>query len=86
MICASRCMPWACSLRSCARALIAPERERVVERIDAAIAAMNELFNALLDISKLDAGVLTRDLKEFPVQHLFDRIETTFAAAAREKG
>ena len=24
MICASRCMPWACSLRSCARALIRP--------------------------------------------------------------
>ena len=66
--------------------LDAPERDRVVERIDAAIAAMNELFNALLDISKLDAGVLTPDLKEFPVQHLLDRIETTFASAAREKG
>ncbi|HEX2338010.1 MAG TPA: histidine kinase dimerization/phospho-acceptor domain-containing protein [Hyphomicrobiaceae bacterium] len=38
--------------------LDAPERDRVVDRIDAAIAGMNELFNALLDISKLDAGVL----------------------------
>ena len=65
--------------------LDALDRDRVVERIDAAIAAMNELFNALLDISKLDAGVLTRDLKELPIQHLLDRIETTFAAAAREK-
>jgi len=63
-----------------------PERDRVVDRIDAAIAGMNELFNALLDISKLDAGVLACDVKEFPIQHLFDRIETTFASAAREKG
>ena len=47
---------------------------------------MNELFNALLDISKLDAGVLAPDIAEFPVGHLLGRIETTFAAAAREKG
>src|SRR6185295_4437106 len=62
------------------------ERARLVGRIDAAIASMNELFNALLDMSKLDAGVLAPDITEFPVGHLLDRIETTFAAAAREKG
>lgn len=62
------------------------ERTRLVARIDAAIASMNELFNALLDMSKLDAGVLAPDIAEFPVSHLLDRIETTFAAAAREKG
>ena len=27
--------------------------------VNRAVAAMNEFFNALLDISKLDAGVLT---------------------------
>jgi two-component system, sensor histidine kinase len=62
------------------------ERARLVARIDAAIESMNELFNALLDISKLDAGVLAPDIAEFPVGHLLGRIETTFAAAAREKG
>jgi signal transduction histidine kinase/CheY-like chemotaxis protein len=62
------------------------ERARLVDRIDAAIASMNELFNALLDMSKLDAGVLAPDITEFPVGHLLDRIETTFAAASREKG
>jgi signal transduction histidine kinase/CheY-like chemotaxis protein len=64
----------------------ARERDRLIERTDAAVAAMNELFQALLDISKLDAGVLTPDLSEFPVDHLLKRIETTFAPAAREKG
>ena len=62
------------------------DRARLVARIDAAIESMNELFNALLDISKLDAGVLAPDITEFPVGHLLDRIETTFAATAREKG
>src|SRR5262249_39121575 len=64
----------------------ASERDRLLERIDASVGAMNQLFNALLDISKLDAGVLTPEVSEFPVEHLLKRVETTFAAAAREKG
>jgi signal transduction histidine kinase len=64
----------------------ANERRRLVARIDAALSAMNELFNALLDISKLDAGVLTPSITEFPVAKLLDRVDTTFTGAAREKG
>jgi signal transduction histidine kinase len=63
----------------------ATERSRVVERIDTALAAMNELFSALLDISKLDAGVLTPEVSDFPIARLLERIESTFAEAAREK-
>lgn len=62
------------------------EKACIVDRIDAAVAAMNDLFNALLDISKLDAGVLAPAVSEFPIDHLLKRIETTFVAAAREKG
>jgi signal transduction histidine kinase len=61
------------------------EGGRLVKRIDAAVAAMNELFNALLDISRLDAGVLSTEVAEFPVAEVLKRIESTFAAAAREK-
>jgi signal transduction histidine kinase len=64
----------------------APDRGRIVGRIGAAVAAMNELFGALLDISKLDAGVLDPNVTEFPVAHLLQRLETTFAGAAHEKG
>jgi signal transduction histidine kinase len=45
---------------------------------------MSELFNALLDMSKLDAGVLAPTLSEFPIDQLLKRIEMTFTAA-REK-
>ncbi|MEA2905949.1 MAG: hypothetical protein QOI12_3336 [Alphaproteobacteria bacterium] len=63
----------------------AKDRTRVIERINASVAAMNELFNALLDISKLDSGVLTPNITVFPVADLLKRIESTFADAAREK-
>jgi signal transduction histidine kinase/ActR/RegA family two-component response regulator len=62
------------------------EGRRLVERIDGAVVNMNELFAALLDISKLDAGVLVPDVTEFPLQHLLARMDATFAAAARTKG
>jgi signal transduction histidine kinase len=62
------------------------ERSRLDAQIDKAVAAMNELFNSLLDISKLDAGVLAPSISEFPVDHLLKRIETTFVATARENG
>ena len=62
------------------------ERSRLVSRIDAAVGAMNELFEALLDMSKLEAGVLEPNLTEFPIERLLERIETTFAESAREKG
>jgi CheY-like chemotaxis protein len=64
----------------------ADERKRIIAGVDASLSVMNELFNALLDISKLDAGALAPNLAEFPVAQLLRRIETTFAGAARENG
>jgi signal transduction histidine kinase len=62
------------------------ERSRLDTQIDAAVAGMNELFDSLLDISKLDAGVLAPSTTEFPVDYLLKRIEATFVATARESG
>lgn len=62
------------------------ERNRLVGRMDAAVGSMNELFEALLDMSKLDAGVLEPNVSEFPIEPLLTRIETTFAESARAKG
>jgi signal transduction histidine kinase len=62
------------------------ERSRLVSRIDAAVASMNELFEALLDMTKLEAGILQANPTEFAVQRLLDRIERTFAELADKKG
>jgi signal transduction histidine kinase/CheY-like chemotaxis protein len=62
------------------------ERKKIIERISAAISEMNELFAALLDVSKLDAGVVMPNVVEFPIAQLLRGMETTFAGAARQKG
>jgi signal transduction histidine kinase/ActR/RegA family two-component response regulator len=65
--------------------LRAAERSQLIGRIEDALSAMNELFSALLDISKLDAGATTVNITVFPVAQLVAHAETTFAGAAREK-
>jgi signal transduction histidine kinase/CheY-like chemotaxis protein len=62
------------------------ERQRLAIRIDTAVANMNELFNALLDISKLDAGAMRANISDFPVSRVLGRIAAMFIPAARDKG
>jgi signal transduction histidine kinase len=66
--------------------IAATERQRVVEQIDAALSEINEMFSELLDISRLDAGVLGTNVSEFSVQRLLRRIESTFTQLAIAKG
>ena len=62
------------------------ERRRIADKIGSAVSSMNELFNALLDISKLDAAGLEVNISHFPIEAILTRVEITFAAAALEKG
>ena len=62
------------------------ERTKTIERVDATRKEMDEMFNSLLDISRLDAGILTPKITEFPIARLLQKIETTFDQATREKG
>ncbi|MDJ0637966.1 MAG: HAMP domain-containing sensor histidine kinase, partial [Paracoccaceae bacterium] len=64
----------------------ADERQRLEERISDAATTMNELFDALLDMSKLEAGILVPEVTSFPISDLFDRLDATFATAARKRG
>jgi signal transduction histidine kinase/CheY-like chemotaxis protein len=67
-------------------ATTAAERQQIIARVDTAVAMMNELFKALLDITRIDAGALTPNIAELPVAMLFERVQTTFAGAAKEAG
>ncbi|MGE0766470.1 MAG: ATP-binding protein [Hyphomicrobiaceae bacterium] len=62
------------------------ERQRLTQNIVSSIDSMNRLFNELLDISRLDAGALTPHVTRFAIDQVLSRIETTFAAAAHDKG
>lgn len=63
-----------------------PAARKTVERIDASIEATDNLFNALLDISKLDAGALVPNVQDFPLRQLFEKIEAAHAQEALFKG
>src|SRR5467141_2906914 len=62
------------------------ERTRTNELVDATRKEMDEMFNSLLDMSRLDAGIFTPKITEFPIAGLLQKIETTFDQATREKG
>jgi signal transduction histidine kinase/CheY-like chemotaxis protein len=62
------------------------ERDRLALRIGTAVGNMNELFNALLDISRLDTGATKANISELPVSRVLGRIAATFTPAARAKG
>ena len=63
-----------------------PEVRTLVEHIEASTAAMETLFNTLLDISRLDAGVIEVKPVHFAADHLAARIRQQFSALAAEKG
>ena len=57
----------------------------LVERIEESTLAMDGLFNAILDISRLDAGIVDVSVKSFPIQPLLRRICNDYAAEAEAK-
>jgi len=63
--------------------------ERAREMIDSqehSLTAMTNLLNSLLDISRLDAGVVTPEFEEFPMQRVIDRLSAEFGRQASHKG
>jgi signal transduction histidine kinase/ActR/RegA family two-component response regulator len=64
----------------------AAERNQLLSQIDLALSAMNELFHELLDLSKLEAGIVTPNVADFPIARLLARAESTFRPVALQKG
>lgn len=59
---------------------------QMIEHQDASLTGMTNLLNSLLDISRLDAGAVTPEFEEFPMQRLIDRLSAEFARQAQHKG
>src|SRR5262249_7517925 len=55
-------------------------------KIDASLGAVESLLDALLDISKLDAGAFKPEKRAFALQPLFDSLATAFAPVAARRG
>jgi signal transduction histidine kinase/CheY-like chemotaxis protein len=63
-----------------------PEVLNIVQSINTSVAALEGLFNELLDISKIDSGVIKPHLTHFPLDQVFARLQDEFAAEAQAKG
>ena len=61
------------------------ETRHLIGRIDAAVHALQNLLDALLDISRLEAGVLRARTRHFPVADLFKRLRADEAGVAAQK-
>jgi len=62
------------------------EARRIVDHIDTSVGVTNELFTALLDVSRLDAGVVRPQLETFPIQPLLEHIRRECVEEAGRKG
>ena len=62
------------------------EDQRVVDKLSASAVSMDHLLSGLLDISKLDAGIVAPDFSEFPLANLMEAIALSFMPQADAKG
>ncbi len=62
------------------------EGRRIAEHIVASVRALEKLFDALLDISRLDAGVLKPQLRHFRLDSLLHRLVNEHTPGAAAKG
>jgi signal transduction histidine kinase/CheY-like chemotaxis protein len=64
---------------------LASRERQVIGNIRRSVDAMEELFNALLDISRLDAGVVQPHITTIPLAAVFDRVRFEYSQIARQK-
>lgn len=63
----------------------APAQCSIVEQQQKALDSMSRLLNSLLDISKLEAGIVQAEIEDCSVQEIFDSLRAEFEAQAQEK-
>jgi signal transduction histidine kinase len=57
----------------------------LVDRLDRSLAGLDDLFNRLLDISRLDTGVIVPNARPFDAQWIAQTLETRFVSLANSR-
>jgi signal transduction histidine kinase/CheY-like chemotaxis protein len=63
-----------------------PRSRELVQRIQASVDALEDMFNAVLEVSKLDAGVIEPAVRDFPIGPMLERIGVELSAQAHVAG
>ena len=57
----------------------------LIKNLEASVLAMQDLLDALLDISRLDAHAVPVQLSSFPIEDVLEKLRASFALVAQEK-
>ncbi len=63
-----------------------PAAQNILSSIKLSLSTMEDMFDTLLDMSRLDAGVLKAEPEVFLVNDVLERLEVEFAPQAERKG
>lgn len=63
-----------------------PANQTLAQKVDTSLGAVEEILDALLDISRLDAGRLAPERQNMPLSSLFEALRVEFAPLAERKG
>ncbi|MFH2134994.1 MAG: ATP-binding protein [Pseudomonadota bacterium] len=62
-----------------------PEQRKIVEKVEESVTAMSGLLDSLLDISKLDAGVIVPQIQEIEISTLLRRLSEAYMPLAKAR-
>ncbi|MEI2814428.1 MAG: hybrid sensor histidine kinase/response regulator [Burkholderiaceae bacterium] len=60
--------------------------KKIIEKIEVNLNAIRHLFDRVLDISRIDSGHVTPEIKNFSLQKLFNKLDAQFGELAASKG
>ncbi|MBC7952725.1 MAG: PAS domain S-box protein [Rhodospirillaceae bacterium] len=63
-----------------------PQGRTIVQSLKTSLRGMEEMFDALLDMSKLDAGVMKAEPQVFLINDIFEQLETIYGPQAEAAG
>jgi PAS domain S-box-containing protein len=60
--------------------------QAIIEKQQKSLDSMSRLLNSLLDISKLEAGIIRPDVRDCAMQEIFDSLRAEFEEQAKQRG
>ncbi|HSG23354.1 MAG TPA: HAMP domain-containing sensor histidine kinase, partial [Azonexus sp.] len=76
---------FAADLQRQVRLGVSQDQGRLAEQISASTSNLGELLDSLLDLSRLDVAGIKPEIRSFPLNHVFDRLNNSFRRAATDR-